>query len=75
MTLEVQETSGRCAFRIVPTLQYNISCIGWENSIAQCTFEDLFGNVLCDHPKDMFINCARKESCRYVKATCILAVF
>ena len=62
MRLEKEESYAGQVFGTVPTLQYSISCKGWEKSIAQCTFEDIYGDVVCDHFKDIFITCVRKES-------------
>ena len=60
--LEKEETNARHVFETVPTLQYSISCKGWEKSIAQCAFEDIYGDIVCDHFKDIFITCVRKKS-------------
>ena len=46
-------------------------------ALAQCTFEDIYGDDVCKHHQDTFITCVRKNSCRCVKANCtsVLAVF
>ena len=70
MSLE-QETVR--VFGIVPVLDCSILCQGWENSIAQCTFMDICRDDICNHSKDLFIFCARKESC-IICVNCLLAV-
>ena len=60
MTLKRDDLSGSVR-GIVPVFQHNISCKGWENSIAQCFFDEIHEDIVGNHYKDLFITCDGKK--------------
>ena len=60
MAIERDILSAGRVFSIIPVIHYNISCRGGENSLAQCSFEEIYENITCNHFNDLFITCVRK---------------